>query len=80
MDWHSTQPLCDMTENGVTVCDTVIHEWRETSLVCNFDVTDVILPSDAEYLMLTFHVKAFKDLGFFNTQYTWSILLMFDRH
>jgi len=35
----------------------VIQAWRETSLVCNVDITDVILPSDAELLTLTFHVS-----------------------
>jgi len=44
----------------------VIHDWKETSLVCNVDITDVILPSDAEYLMLTFYVKALKDPGIFS--------------
>jgi len=36
-----------VTENGVATFDNVIYDWRETSLVCNFDITDVILP----YLM-----------------------------
>jgi len=35
--------------------------WCAISLVCNFDVMDVILPSDAECLTLKFNVKTPKD-------------------
>jgi len=58
MDWDSAWHPGDVIKNGVVTLDDVIHDWRETSLVCNVDITDAILPSDAEYLMLTFHVKA----------------------
>jgi len=46
--------------HSILTFDDVIRDWRETSLVCNIDIMDVILSSDAEYLMLTFRVKAFK--------------------
>jgi len=67
MDWDSAQHPSDVTENGVATFDEVIHDWRETSLVCNIDITDVILLYDAEYLTLTFHEKALKDPGFSST-------------
>jgi len=67
MDWDSTRHPGDVTENGVATFDDVIHNWRETSLVCSFDITDMILPSDAEYLTLTFHVKPLNDPGIFST-------------
>jgi len=38
----------DVTENGVATLGNVTRNWRETSMVCNVDITDVILPSDAE--------------------------------
>jgi len=50
MDWHSAWHLGDVMESGVATFDDVIHDWRGTSLVCDFDINDVILPSDAEYL------------------------------
>jgi len=53
-----------VTENGVATFDDVILDWREISLVCNFDIMGVILPSDVEYLTSTFHVKALKSLTF----------------
>jgi len=71
MDWDSARHPGDMTKNGVAMSDDVIHDCRETSLICNVDITDVILPSDAEYLMLTFHVKALKDLGIFSMHGPW---------
>jgi len=56
MDWGSARHPDYMTENGVVTFDAVIHDWRKTSVVCNFDNTDVIVPSNAKYLTLTFHV------------------------
>jgi len=47
MDWDSARHRGNVTENGFAVFDNVIHDWTETSLVCNFDITGVILPSDA---------------------------------
>jgi len=67
MDWVSPQHPRDVVENGVATCDDMIQDWRETSLVCNIDIMDVILSSDAEYLMLTFCAKAHKDTGIFST-------------
>jgi len=48
--------------------DDVIHDWRETVLVSNVDITDTMLTSDAEYLTLTLYKKALKNL-----QYTRSV-------
>jgi len=48
MDWDLTRHPGDATKNGVATFADVIHDWRGTSLVCKFDITDVILPSDAE--------------------------------
>jgi len=63
IDWHSERHPGDVTENGAATFDDVIYDWRETSLVCKVDITDVILPSVAEYLTLTIHMKAIKDPG-----------------
>lgn len=38
----------DVTENEVTMYDDVINHWRETSLVCDVNLTEVIPPSDIE--------------------------------
>jgi len=57
-DWDGVRHLGDATENVVATFGDVIYDWEETSLVCNVNITDVILSSDAEYLMLTFHVRA----------------------
>jgi len=46
MDWDSALHPRDVTENGIAAFDNVC-DWRETTLVCNFDMMDVILPSDA---------------------------------
>jgi len=62
MDWDSM-----VTETGIATFDNVIHDSRETSLVCNIDIKVVILPSDDEYMTLTFHLKALKDPGIFST-------------
>jgi len=68
LDWDSARHPGDVTDNGVATFNGVIHhDWRETSLVCNVDITAVMLPSDGEYQMLTFHMKALKDHGFFST-------------
>jgi len=70
MDWQSARHPSDVsvTENGVATFDNnLYHDWREISLVCSIDITDMILPSDAEYLTLTFHVKALKGPGIFST-------------
>jgi len=37
MDWDSIQHPGDVTENRVATFDDVIHDWRETSLVCDVD-------------------------------------------
>jgi len=66
MVWDSAQHTVDVTTYGVTTFDCVIRDQRETSLVCSFNVTGVILPSDDEYLMLTFHVTALEDPGIFS--------------
>jgi len=49
MDWNGARHLGDVTE--------IIRDWKKTSLVCAVNITDVIPPSDAEYLTLTFHVE-----------------------
>jgi len=49
MDWDSTRHRGDVAQNGVATFDDVIHDWRETSLVCNVDNAEVILPSDADF-------------------------------
>jgi len=51
----------------VARCDNVIHDWRETS-------TNVVLLSDAEYLRLTFHVKALEPWGSWHLQHVRSLL------
>ena len=42
--------LCSMAKIGVVTSNCVFHVWRKTSLVCNINIPDVILLSDAEYL------------------------------
>jgi len=42
----------NVTKNKV---DYMIHDQREIRMVCNFDITNMILPSGAECLTLTFH-------------------------
>jgi len=54
MDWDSARHPGGVTKGGAMTFDDVIYDWRKTSLVCNVDITDAILPSFAEYLMLTF--------------------------
>jgi len=43
VDWDSARHPGNVTENRVATFDDVIHDWRETSLVCNIDIMDVIL-------------------------------------
>jgi len=49
----------DVTENGIAAFDDVVNHRGETGLDCDFSVTDMVLPSDAKYLALAFHMKAF---------------------
>jgi len=74
MYWDSAQHPGHVTKNEAATFHDVIHDWMETSLVCNIDITDMILPSDAEYLMLTFHMKALKDPGIFSMHGPLSLL------
>jgi len=75
MDCDSGQHLGDVTENGVVTFDDVIDDWSQ---VCKRDITDMMLPSDAEYLTLTFHVKALKDPGIFRVCPTQRIVGRFE--
>jgi len=61
MNWDNARHPGNVTKNRAAIFDNVIHNRRETSLVCNVDITEVILLSDAKQMMLTFHVKALKD-------------------
>jgi len=53
MDWDSARHPGNVTENGAAMCDAVIYDRRENSLLCNFDITHMLLPSDAQKLTLT---------------------------
>ena len=55
MDWNSTRHPGNVTEDGVATLDDLIHYWGKTGQVCDFDIPDVILTSDAEHLMLAIH-------------------------
>ena len=60
--WHPG----NVSENRVAAFDNVLHDWRYANLVCCFNVSDMILPPDAEYLTLAFHMEALKDPGIFS--------------
>jgi len=60
VDWDNTRHPGNVTENEAAMFNDVIHDWRPTCLVCNVDITDMILPSAAKHLTLTYHVKALK--------------------
>ena len=57
-----------MTEDKVATLDSLIHYWGKASQVCGFNIPDMVLPSDAEYLMLTLYVKASKDPSILGAQ------------
>ena len=63
MDWINTRHPGNVTEDGVVTLDDLIHYWGKTSQVCDFNIADVVLPSDAEYLTLTLHIQTLKDPG-----------------
>jgi len=49
----------DVTKNGIAAFDDVTNHRGETGLDCDLSVTDMVLPSDAKYLALAFHMKPF---------------------
>ena len=55
-----------MTKNGVATLDDLFDSCGKTGQVCDFDISDAILPSDAECLTLTLHImETLKYLGIF---------------
>jgi len=52
LSWSIAQHPGDTTKNGAATFNYVFRDWGKTSLVCNINIPDVILPSDAEYLTL----------------------------
>jgi len=59
MYWDIARHPGDATENGIAAFDNVINHWGETGLDCDFSIIDMVLPTDAKYLALAFHKKAF---------------------
>jgi len=57
MDWTSTRHPSNVTEDGVATLDDLVHYWGKDGQVCDFDITDVVLLSDADYMTLTFHME-----------------------
>ena len=53
VDWNSARHPGNVTEYGVATLDDLIHYRGKTSQVCDCSISDVVLPSDDEYLTLT---------------------------
>jgi len=51
MEWGNARRPGNVTKNGVATSGDVIRDWTKTSLVCNVDIMEVILPSDTEHLV-----------------------------
>ena len=52
VSWDSVWHPGNMSENRVAAFDNVLHDWRQASLVCYFNILDMILPSDANLLSI----------------------------
>jgi len=56
-----------VTENGVATFNSMFHDWSKPVWFATFNIPDMILPSDAEYLTLALHLETLKDSDIFST-------------